>query len=127
MNARIYKVLVVDDATTVRMFYRQALEAIGYAVEEAVNGYEGLEKALCQEFDLLLVDINMPKMDGYQMLRAIRHDAALQQVPAIMISTEAQEADALRAYQAGANLYMTKPVRPNELTQIVRLMVGDCQ
>jgi len=63
------RVLVIDDATTVRLYYRQILEARGFAVEEAGNGYEGLEKALAGQFDLYVVDVNMPKMDGYTATR----------------------------------------------------------
>jgi two-component system chemotaxis response regulator CheY len=117
-------ILVVDDAATVRLFYRQILEGAGYAVEEAVNGYEGLEKALSQSFALFVVDVNMPKMDGYSLLRKIRRDPALCHVPAIMISTEAQQSDAAKAYESGANLYIVKPVRAEELERMVGLLVG---
>lgn len=120
----ITRILVVDDAATVRLFYRQVLEASGYHVEEAVNGYEGLEKALSGPFALFVVDVNMPKMDGYSLLRRIRREPALQHVPAIMISTEADEAESLKAYDAGANLYIVKPVRPEELERSVGMMVG---
>jgi two-component system, chemotaxis family, chemotaxis protein CheY len=122
--ARPPRVLVVDDGITMRLFYRSVLEAAGFIVEEAVNGVEGYEKALTQPFDLMIVDINMPKMDGYSMLRAIRGISAIQSIPAVTISTEAGDRDATRAYEAGANFYMVKPVAPNELTEVVRLMAG---
>lgn len=119
------RVLVIDDATTVRMYYRQILEARGFAVEEAVNGYEGLEKALASPFDLYVVDVNMPKMDGYTLLRTIRQEPALRATPAIMISTEGQDQDASAAYAAGANLYFQKPVKPETLILNVRLLTGE--
>src|SRR5271165_6986635 len=103
------RVLVVDDGITMRLFYRSVLEAAGFVVEEAINGVEGYEKALTQPFDLMIVDINMPKMDGYAMLRAIRGVTTIQSVPAVTISTEAGDRDAVRAYEAGANFYMVKP------------------
>ncbi|WP_451979136.1 response regulator [Azospirillum endophyticum] len=118
------RVLVVDDAATVRLYYRDVLEAAGFAVEEAVNGLEGLEKALVDAFDLLLVDVNMPKMDGYRFLSTVRREPVLRAVPAIMISTEAKDSDATRAYAAGANFYMVKPVQPDALLRTVVLMTG---
>ena len=123
-EAAMKRVLVVDDAATVRLYYRDVLEAAGFAVDEAVNGLEGLEKALADAFDLFLVDVNMPKMDGYRFLSTVRREPALRAVPAIMISTEAKDSDAARAYAAGANLYMVKPVQPDALFRTVALMTG---
>ncbi|MEL6059564.1 MULTISPECIES: response regulator [unclassified Methylobacterium] len=118
------RILVVDDATTVRMYYRDVLEEAGFAVEEAVNGFEGLEKAVAESFDLILVDVNMPKMDGYTFLRQGRTMPELQAVPAVMISTESAAQDRERAYAAGANLYLVKPVRPEVLTEVATVMAG---
>jgi two-component system, chemotaxis family, chemotaxis protein CheY len=118
------RVLVVDDGITMRLFYRSVLEAAGFAVEEAINGVEGYEKALTQPFDLMIVDVNMPKMDGYSMLRAIRGVSSVESIPAVTISTEAGDRDAVRAYEAGANFYMVKPVAPDALIDVARLMTG---
>jgi len=118
------RVLVVDDAVTVRAYVRQVLEADGFAVEEAVNGIEGLERALGSPPDLLVVDVNMPKMDGYAMLRAVRREETLRDVPALMVSTEAKESDRLKALAAGANWYLVKPARPQALALAARLLTG---
>lgn len=118
------RILVIDDGITMRLFYRTVLEGAGFVVEEATNGVEGYEKVLSSRFDLLIVDINMPKMDGYSMLQAIRRDAAVQGVPAVTISTEAGDGDARKAYEAGANYYLVKPVAPDTLTEVARLMTG---
>jgi two-component system chemotaxis response regulator CheY len=118
------RILVVDDATTVRMYYRDVLEQAGFAVEEAANGFEGLEKAVAESFDLVLVDVNMPKMDGYAFLRRGRTMPELQAVPAVMISTESGAQDRDRAYAAGANLYLVKPVRPEVLAEVATVMAG---
>jgi len=118
------RVLVVDDGITMRLFYRSVLEAAGFAVEEAINGVEGYEKVLTQPFDLMIVDVNMPKMDGYSMLRAIRGVSSVESIPAVTISTEAGDRDAVRAYEAGANFYMVKPVAPDALIDVARLMTG---
>ena len=77
------RILVVDDAATVRMYHRGILESAGYLVEEAWNGIEALEKALEAPFDLYIVDINMPKLDGYAFLRELRQQPIAQQ-PAVM-------------------------------------------
>ncbi|HYI72787.1 MAG TPA: response regulator [Skermanella sp.] len=122
--ARTPRVLVVDDGITMRLFYRSVLETAGFEVEEATNGVEGYEKALARPFDLMIVDINMPKMDGYSLLRAIRADAAIQGVPAVTISTESSHRDAALALEAGANFYLVKPVAPEELTEVARLIAG---
>lgn len=121
---RKLRILVVEDGATMRMFYRDVLEAAGYEVEEAVNGIEGVERAMTGNFDLLVVDINMPKMDGYQVMRALRADENLWQLPVISVSSEEKPEDMLRAYEAGANFYLTKPLRPDDLAEMVRLLTG---
>ena len=118
------RILIVDDAATVRMYHRSTLEAAGYAVDEAVNGIEALEKALQFSFDLFVVDINMPKLDGYGFLRELRLQD-IPQVPAIMISTEADAADQSQAYAAGANAYLVKPSKPEQLLVLVKLLIGE--
>jgi two-component system chemotaxis response regulator CheY len=118
------RILIIDDAATVRMYHRNILHEAGYEIEEAINGMEALEKALQSQFDLYLVDVNMPKLDGYGFLRELRtQDIA--QAPAIMISTEATEADRKRAYAAGANLYLVKPIQPQQLLAPVALLLGE--
>ena len=119
------RILIVDDAATVRMYHRAILESAGYAVDEAVNGIEALEKALTHAYDLYLVDVNMPNMDGYAFLRELRGHTDLGQAPAVMISTEAELVDQTKAYEAGANFYMLKPTRPESLTGHVRVLLGE--
>lgn len=118
------RILIVDDALTVRLFHRNILEAAGFQVDEAINGIEALEKCLQQSFDLYLVDVNMPKLDGYGFLRELRSQA-IPQVPAIMISTEAEANDKQRALIAGANAYLIKPSKPEHLLFYVHLLLGE--
>lgn len=118
------RILVVDDAATVRMYHRAILEQAGYDVDEAVNGLEALEKALQQSYQLYLVDINMPKMDGYLFLQELRADHSIAQTPAVMISTEAKAKDEQRAYEAGANFYIIKPLKPELLLTICQILLG---
>ena len=117
------RILIVDDAGTVRMYHRNILEGAGYNVEEAVNGIEALEKSLQSRFDLFVVDINMPKLDGYGFLRELRSQET-PQVPAIMVSTEAEASDQKLAFAAGANDYLIKPVKPQQLLIHVKLLIG---
>lgn len=118
------KVLIVDDAATVRMYHGKVMESAGFDVEEAVNGMEALEKAMTEKFDVLLVDVNMPKMDGYSFVQQFRASGDCEQVPVIMISTEAKQGDELKAYEAGANLYLVKPLKPDALTSAVKMILG---
>lgn len=118
------RILVVDDAVTVRMYHRHLLEALGFAVDEAENGIEGLERALSGDHALYLVDVNMPKMDGYAFVGEIRRNPDLHAVPVVMISTEAGEHDRERAFAAGANDYVVKPVQPRALQERARLLAG---
>lgn len=120
------RILIVDDAATVRIYYRSILEAADYEVEEAVNGIEAMEKSLQETFDLYIVDINMPKLDGYGFLSDLR-SRDLPQAPAIMVSTEAAASDRTRAFVAGANYYCVKPVKPEELLINCRLLLGEGQ
>lgn len=117
-------VLLVDDTLTVRLFCGQLLEREGFAVHEAINGLEGLEKALATHFDLFVVDINMQKMDGYAFLAQVRRQPDLQAIPAVMLSTEQGSEDIERAYQAGANFYLTKPIDPVRFIATVKTMTG---
>ncbi|MFL5282855.1 MAG: response regulator [Rhodopila sp.] len=123
-SAGSHRILVVDDATTVRLYYRQTLEAAGFEVEEALNGVEGLEKILAGRFDLALVDVNMPQMDGFSLLHALRRTPEVGGLPAMITSTETAASDRDAARDAGANFYLVKPVQPEDLLLHVRLLTG---
>lgn len=119
------RVLVVDDAGLVRAFYRSILERAGYEVEEALNGLEAMEKLLLREVDLIIVDINMPQMDGVSFLRTLRRQKLpLASIPAIVVSTEAESHDKAGARAAGANHYLIKPLREEILVQYAALLTG---
>jgi two-component system, chemotaxis family, chemotaxis protein CheY len=119
------RVLIVDDASLVRLYYRDALQRAGYSVDEAINGLEALEKLLVAPADLLIVDINMPKMDGLTFLKSLRRQPMpLAATPAIVISTEAGPQDVEAARRAGANFYLVKPLAQDALTRYVGLCCG---
>jgi two-component system chemotaxis response regulator CheY len=123
------RILVVDDAATVRMYHRKLLGDAGWHTDEAINGVEALERVHAQDadapFDLYVVDINMPRMDGYSFVRELRKLDTRHQAPVMMVSTEARSQDASAAYDAGANCYLVKPARPAELVLTAALLLGD--
>ena len=119
------RILVVDDASLVRRYYREALERAGYQVDEALNGLEALEKLLAAPTDLLIVDVNMPQMDGISFLNILRQqELPTASIPAVVISTEAKAADYAAARLAGANLYLVKPVKQDLLVEYAGLLCG---
>ena len=119
------RVLVVDDSSLVRLYYRSALEKAGFEVEQAINGIEAMERTLSQPFDLVIVDVNMPRMDGFTFVRALRRVATdVASMPALMISTEAEMQDIAAARTAGANFYLVKPVSEVELVRHVCILTG---
>jgi two-component system chemotaxis response regulator CheY len=119
------RIMIIDDAGLVRLYYRDTLERAGFMVEEALNGLEALEKLLVQAVDLLIVDINMPKMDGLTFLKTLRRQpGAIASIPALVTSTEAGPQDRLAAREAGANFYLVKPTQPDILLAHVTLLCG---
>ena len=119
------RVLIVDDAALVRTYYRSALEPHGFAVEEALNGLEGLEKLLLQPFDLAIVDVNMPQMDGITFLRTLRSkELPISGIPVLVTSTESRPQDMAAARSAGANYYLVKPVKQETLAEYAAIFCG---
>lgn len=119
------RILVVDDSSLVRLYYRTALEKAGFQVEQAINGIEAIERVLSQPFDLVIVDVNMPRMDGFTFVRALRRGAAdVAALPALMISTESEMQDIDAARAAGANFYLVKPISEAELVRHVCVLTG---
>jgi two-component system, chemotaxis family, chemotaxis protein CheY len=119
------RVLVVDDSSLMRLYYRSALEKAGFEVEQAINGIEAMEIVLSQQFDLVIVDVNMPRMDGFTFVRALRRAAAdVATLPALMISTESETQDIAAARAVGANFYLVKPVTEAELVRHVCVLTG---
>ncbi len=119
------RILVVDDAALVRLYYRNILERAGYEVEEALNGLEALERLLKKPVDLVIVDVNMPQMDGFAFLTALRRQSLpASGIPALMASTEAGAHDRLAARAAGANFYLVKPISEGVLNACVAMLCG---
>jgi two-component system chemotaxis response regulator CheY len=118
-------ILVVDDASLVRLFYRSTLEQAGFRVMEAINGLEAIEKLLVTPADMLIIDINMPQMDGFSFLDVLRRkELPLCAIPALIASTESRQTDFDAARTAGANFYLVKPVDRDLLVRFARMFCG---
>jgi len=115
------KVLVVDDSLTVRMYHCQILQKEGFECDEAENGMEALEKAQLNNYDLYLVDINMPVLDGYSFVKRLREGEG-HLAPVIMVSTESEAKDMDLAYESGASMYLIKPARPDDLALNAKML-----
>jgi len=119
------RILVVDDASLVRLYYRAALEGAGFQVAEALNGIEAFEQVLAAPFDLLIVDVNMPQMDGLRFLKELRaRPLPLSAIPALVTSTEAEPQRIAAARRAGANFYIVKPLSEETLVRYAALLCG---
>lgn len=107
-SSRRKRVLVVEDSITVREVERQLLRSRGYEVSVAVDGKEGWNRLQAEPFDLLVSDVDMPRMTGLELVKAVRADRRLQDLPVIIISYKDREEDRLRGLEVGANYYLTK-------------------
>jgi two-component system, chemotaxis family, chemotaxis protein CheY len=125
MADRRMRILVVDDANLVRLYYRQILEEAGFEVEEALNGIEALERLLARPADAVIVDINMPLMDGVTFLSALRRQPLpLSSIPTLVTSTESKAVDIEGARAAGANFYSAKPVGREDPARTMAMFCG---
>ncbi len=119
------RILVIDDSSLVRMYFRAALEKAGFEVDQAINGIEGMEKLLERPFDLAIVDVNMPRMDGLSFLRTLRTSTSeVSSLPALVITTESGDQDREDARAVGANFYLVKPVSEADLLLHVAVLTG---
>jgi len=117
------RVLIVDDSLTIRMYHKQLLTKEGFECEEAENGMEALEKSQMKPYDLFLVDINMPIMDGYSFTKKLREENNL--TPVVMVSTESELKDKELGYKSGASMYLVKPASPKELAFISKILLKE--
>lgn len=109
------KILVAEDEPDIRDLIAITLRYAGYEVVEAIDGEEAVEKALGELPDLILLDVRMPNMDGYQACDRLKAQDSTQRIPVIFISARGQEAEIKRGLQLGAEEYILKPFAPDEL------------
>ncbi len=104
----IKNVLVVDDSTTTRILQRNIIKSAGYKVDVAVNGFEALTKLVCEDFDIVVSDVEMPEINGFELTERIRLNENLRDLPIILVTSLASEEDRIKGIDSGANAYITK-------------------
>lgn len=116
-----HRILIVEDSPTMRQLLVFALKRLKNAdVVEAQDGMDGLRKVTSDHFDLALVDINMPVMDGLKLISLIRAEDSLREMPIVVITTEGAREDRERALSLGANEYLTKPIQANKVLAVAK-------
>ncbi len=119
------RVLVVDDEPDVLLLCRVNLEFEGYEVMEAADGVEAMSRVRERRPDVILLDVMMPRMDGWQVLKELKSDQALQDIPVVMLTAKVQDQDQIRGWSSGASEYITKPFSPLSLSQVLDDVLSD--
>ena len=117
-------ILIVDDSKTVRNLVAFIMKKEGFTVTTAVDGMDGLEKLYSTPVDLVISDVNMPRMDGFTFIKNVREQGAYRDLPIVILSTEGQEKDIQQGMNLGANLYMVKPAQPDKMVKNIRMLLG---
>jgi two-component system chemotaxis response regulator CheY len=119
-----YRVLIVEDSPTMRQLLVFALRRLkDVEIVEAQDGMDGLRRVSNDEFDIALIDINMPVMDGLKLIRLMRGEDSLKHIPIVVITTEGASEDRERAIALGANEYLTKPIQANRVLEVVKALL----
>lgn len=113
------KILVVDDSETIRQHLAEALTKVGFQVVEAGDGAAGLQRTEQHEFSMIILDVNMPLLNGLEMLERLKSDPKTKAIPVLMLTTEAQRSMIERARQSGAKAWLIKPVKVESLVSTV--------
>ncbi len=120
------RILIVEDSPTMRQLLVFALRRLkNVDIVEAQDGMDGLRKISSDHFDIALIDINMPVMDGLKLISLIRGEDSLSDIPIVVITTEGAKEDRERALSLGANEYLTKPIQANHVLTIVKGLMKD--
>lgn len=117
------QILTVDDSASIRQMVNFTLTKAGYGVAEAVDGKDGLGKISSGKFDLIITDLNMPNMDGIQMITAVRKLPSYSFVPILMLSTESQAEKKDAGRKAGATGWIVKPFNAEQLVSVVQKLI----
>ena len=116
------RIMTVDDSATVRQVLQMTLKKAGYDVVEAVDGADALQKLSGESVDMLVTDLNMPNVDGIDLIQQVRRKPGNRFMPIIMLTTESQPAKKSAGKTAGASGWITKPFRPEQLLAVVRMV-----
>ncbi len=117
------KIMIVDDCNTTRKLLGHYLQSRGYSVVFAENGLDALEKLAINDVKLVMTDLNMPYMDGIELIKTIRSDPELSEMPILMVTTENDDIEREKAISSGANGYMIKPVKGDDIANNIKLIV----
>ncbi len=118
----VKKILIVDDSPTERAFLESVLTKAGFAVVTAVSGEDGVEKAKAEIPDLILMDVVMPGLNGFQATRAITREESTKHIPVFICTTKDQETDKIWGMRQGAKDYLVKPVNPEDLVAKIKAL-----
>ena len=118
-------ILVVDDSNSIRKMVEFTLKTKNYNVVTACNGKEGLEELSKLDYQLIILDINMPQVDGFKFLEVAKGEDAYKNIPVVMLTTEGQDEDREKALKLGAENYMVKPFKPTELIEKVHRILSN--
>ena len=118
------KILVVDDEPIILKVVESRLKANGFQVITAEDGVEGLNRARSENPDLIILDVMLPKMDGYRVCRLLKSDDKYKRIPIVMFSARVQTEDKAMGLEAGADDYMTKPFEPQKFLEKVRELLA---
>lgn len=118
-------VLIVDDERNIMVSLKHLMSKAGYMVLQASDGEEALQTAEASIPDLMLLDVNIPKRDGYDVCQTIRSNPALKHIQIIMVTAKGQEVEIEKGMALGANAYLTKPFSTKELVSKVKTLLGD--
>jgi CheY-like chemotaxis protein len=119
------KILLVDDSATILMMQKMALKTTNYKVVTANNGAEGVAKAIAELPDLILMDVIMPKMTGFEACRELRKQEATKDIPIIMVTTRGEPVNVEEGFESGCTDYVTKPIDTFELLNKLRDQLGE--
>jgi two-component system chemotaxis response regulator CheY len=120
----VKKIMTVDDSPTIRQMLGMALKGAGYEVVEAEHGKDALSKLETEQVSMLITDLNMPQMNGIELIRSVRQSPGLRFLPIIMLTTETQEAKRQEGKAAGASGWIVKPFKPEQLLKVVQMVMA---
>jgi DNA-binding response OmpR family regulator len=123
----VKKILIVEDSNEILENTAEILQLAGYNIATAVNGVEGLKKAISEKPDLILCDIMMPQMNGSQMLGELKKNIATKNIPFLFFTASAEKSEIKEGLDSGAFDYIVKPFDPDELVNIIRNKIGSSE
>jgi two-component system, chemotaxis family, chemotaxis protein CheY len=120
----VKQALVVDDCAVTRRLVALYLKSAGFGSVQAENGLEALEKLAQEPIDIIVTDLNMPRMDGLALTKALRTESQYSRLPIVMLTTEHEDSERSKGMEAGVSVYLTKPVTKDQLGEVVKTLTA---